>query len=484
MSGWHLRHQQWGGVPWAVQSEALRRAAGRDRYGYWLECGLGKTALVLNEFIDRDDVDCLVVIAPNSFCEDWRLAAAEWGVGFIAAGSWPRRDPVPDAGSGPALYVFNYEAVRWSRRGERGFAAAQQLLRRRRCLLVIDESKAVGNPTSFTTKGVLELVKDARLVRALNGTPMTESVMDYWGQLRVLGELEGCNPVAFRSRYAVRGGYMGKQILRGEAGINPERAAELGQVLERCSFRALKADWRKDLPPQISKILPVEMTDNQIRHYQTMMEEFYAEVTDEGLVTAEIVLTQLDKLRQISSCLLLDGKARYQIEAPADNPKIQAVLEVVRSGLDKAIIVYFYQESGNALFEICRQAGLDPARIAGGMTPAAVRAEKDRFNNDPACRVLIGQQVATARGHTLVGSAGDRCSRILFYENHFGLYWREQIKDRNHRGDQDQTCWLYDFVSSPVERVVVEGLQLKKSAADLMDRIVAAVRDSYEEEAR
>lgn len=467
---WHLKHALHGDRPWAVQAEAMRRSAGRGRYGWFLEQGLGKTPLTLNEFVDRDDVQCLVVICPQSFKQDWVLAPAEWGIPFLLSCSWPNmyRENLCN------VFVFNFEAVRWSKRGERGYAAVERLLKSRPCMLVIDESKAIGNPSSGTTKGILQLVKYARVVRILNGTPMTESVMDYFGQLRALGELNGVNPVNFRKRYAVMGGYFNRQIVRGEEGI--KNGDELAAIIDRCAFRALKKDWRKDLPPQVSKTVHVEMTDNQKKHYATMMEEFYASISEDENVTAELVLTQLDKCRQISSCILLDQGKVYEIEKTKDNPKIQATLEVLSSGMGKAIIVHYYKQSGDALFEACREAGFNPARIAGGMAPEATRAEKDRFNNDPSCRVLVGQEVATARGHTLIGQKGDRCSRILFYENHFGLYWREQIKDRNHRGDQDETCWLIDFVSSPIEQVIVDGLQQKKGAADLMDRLVETVR--------
>lgn len=476
---WHLKHEFHGSTPWAVQEEAMRRAAGRDRFGHWLECGLGKTPLTLNEFVDRDDVDCLVVICPQSFKQDWVLAAEEWGVGFIFPFTWHnggfRGGPNALKNHFSELFVFNYEAVRWSKRGERGYQALEQLLRSRPCMLVIDESKAIGNPSSNTTKGLLQLVKYARVVRELNGTPMTESVCDYYGQLRALGELDGWNPVNFKNRFAVKGGYMGRQILRGEAGV--KNAEELAAIIDGCTFRALKKDWRADLPPQITQTVHLEMTDNQLKHYGTMVEEFYAEIAEDEAITAELVLTQCDKLRQISSCLLLDGDRHYWIEPPGKNPKIKATLDLLDSGQGKTIVVYYYKQSGDALFEACRQAGLNPARIRGGVKPEETRAEKDRFNNDPSCRVIVGQEVAAARGHTLLGQTGkDRCNRTIFYENHFGLYWREQIKDRNHRGEQDETCWLIDFVTSPIEAVIVEGLVKKKGAAEMMDRVVEEVR--------
>lgn len=468
---WHLRHQIHGDQPWTVQAEAMRRAEGHARYGQWLEQGLGKTALALNEFIDNDAVDVMLVIAPNSFKQDWCLAPAEWGLPFIKTGMWPK-DSLPLYGD-CALYAVNYESVRYHpHKRNTGLAALLELVKFRRVMLVVDESKAIGNPSSDTTRGVQYLAEYAVMVRLLNGTPMTESVMDYYGQLRTLGKLHGMTSRSFRKRYAETGGFMGRQVV----GINKDRQEELARLLDSCSFRALKTDWRKDLPLQTNAAVHVEMTKKQQAHYQTMLEEFYVQLETEDL-TVDLVLTQQEKLRQISSCLVKKDGVTHWLEKPEDNPKIKAVLDLAASGQTKFIVAHMYRESGELLVDVLRKKGYDPAYIRGNMKPDELQAQKNRFNTDPACRCLVGQQVATARGHTLIGEANnDRCNRLFMYENHFGLYWREQIKDRNHRGAQDQPCTIWDIISSPMDAIIVDRLTGKKDKAQMMDALVAEIR--------
>lgn len=466
---WHLKHARHGNKPWAVQAEALRRADGKDRFGFWLEQGLGKTALTLNEFLGRDDVAIMVVICPQSFKSEWVTTPAEWGAGFLQSAMWPKTPPY--ALREGSTYVVNYEAVRWNGKTVNNFLGQlRHLMQIFPCMLVLDESYAVKSFNSDTTRGVLDLCKRAKVVRLLNGTPMPENVMDYYPQLRALGEFEGWNPYAFRNRYAIKGGFQGRQI------IGQQREAELAEVLDRCSFRALKKDWRKDLPPQIVVPLHLEMSDKQRTAYQTMMEEFYALVEGDE-VTAEMVLTQYDKLRQITSGILMkDGKV-FRLDDFDKLSKTRALLDTIAGGDGKVIVVHHYVATGDALMEVLGKAGYQPARIAGGLQPEEVKRSKDRFNGDPACRVLVGQQRATARGHTLLGGEGrHRCHRMFFFENDFGSYWREQMKDRNHRGEQDQECTIFDPISSPIEQIVVDALIRKKSAADVMDEVVAAVR--------
>lgn len=462
---WHLSHKVHGDRPWAVQTEALRRSAGVPKFGHWLEQGLGKTSLNLNEFIDSDDADINVVLAPNSFIGDWVMAPQEWGVPWLKTGL-RRQDELPFDET-YCLFGVNYEMAR----DKRYNMELQRLFEKRRCMLTIDESTAVKNPESGTFKAVLELAKRAAVVRELNGTPLTQDVFDYYGQLRMLGQLNGMTPTVFKNRFAEKGGFFGKQI------VGTRNEAELARIINSCTFRALKKDWRKDLPPKIYSTVHLSMSDTQRQHYQTMMEEFYTIVGGKE-ITADLVLTQMDKLRQISSCILMDHGEHHFIEDDKKNPKLQALLAIIDSSPGKVIVSHYYKPSGALLLEALRKRKLNPAFIRGGMKPADILEQKARFNDDTSCRVIVGQQDATARGHTLIGQAGhDRCSTMVFYENSFSYYWRSQMEDRNNRGAQDKDCNVYDLVTSPADQLTVDILTGKGDLANRMDAIIAFVRE-------
>lgn len=460
---WHL-----GGKlkqPWAVQLEALRRSAGHDKYGLFLEMGLGKSAVILNEYIDRDDIELCIVVAPQSFKLSWPAMVEDYGLNFLRTGYWPKHELPWDWEQG--VYVLNYEAISRSKAKE----PLRKLLEQRRCMLVLDESKALGNPQSGWTKSSIELAKRATVVRLLNGTPIVQSPVDYYGQLRALGQLNGMLSVSFRNRFCVMGGFMGRQVLP-----KIKNEAELAAILDGCSFRALKSDWRKDLPEKLYATVQLEMTDRQQRHYRTMLDEFYAWVEDSD-VTAEMVITQLGKLRQIASGILLDDGKEIVFEPAATNPKILATRELVGNAYGKTIVVYYHKLSGRMLLEALKE--FNPAYIQGNMRPEEVAKQKRRFNNDSDCRVLVGQERATALGHTLLGQAGkDRCNRTVFFESSFSLYYRSQLEDRSHRGDQDENITIYDLITSPVEQAVARALTAKREMATLVDEVIAALKST------
>jgi len=462
---WHLNHARFGTKPWAVQVEAMRRSAPHRKYALFAEQGLGKTAMAQNAFIDDDDTDVHLVLCPNSFKNDWVLAPEEWGVGWMPVGMWPR-NPIP-TNEEYIQYAINFESARKSKLND-----LLRLCEKRRVRLTIDESAILANPGTESTKGMIEIAKRADRVWLLNGTPLIKNPVDYFGQLRAIGRLNGWNATNFKNRFAVTGGWKGKQLLN-----EIKNETELATILDECSFRALKADWRKDLPPKVRTPIHLEMSAKQRVHYDEMMDEFYTMVDGEE-ITAQLVLTQMDKLRQISSCVLMKDGNEYFFEEDKNNPKLQALYDIVSSCPGKIIVVYNYKASGTLLRESLTKKGLKPAYIKGGMKPEELSRQKDMFNNDPDCRAIVCQELASCRGHTLIGQTGkDRCATMYFYENSFSYYQRAQMEDRNHRGEQDETCNIYDPVVSPMDALTVEILTNKKDMADGLDQVVAKIRE-------
>lgn len=459
-SAWHLK-----GKPYEVQIEALKRSFGHNKFGLFLEQGLGKTALLVNEYIDRfTDYDTVFVFCPNSFKLDWKLAAPEWGVEGFSYSVWPKDELRAGTIETPHFNIVNFESVRSG-----AYAKIKQIMDKRPCVLVIDESSAIKNFQSQTAKAVLDLSKRAKVVRLLNGTPMVQNVLDLFPQLKCVGELDGMNPYVFKYKFAILGGYMGKQVI----GVKNE--TELHAIQERCSFRALKKDWA-DLPDKIYVPVHLEMTDNQRKHYQEMLLEFYTMVKDEEF-DAPMVLVQMDKLRQIASGLLLNGDKYVTLDPPDKNPKVRAMLDLLNNGPGKMVVVHFYKATGDMLFKKLEEEGFSPAYIKGGMKPEEIVAHKDCFNRNPECRTLVAQITAASKGHTLLGGEGnDRCHRMFMFDHTFSLLDRAQMEDRIHRGAQDKACLYYDPLLSPIDKAQLDALTKKKGMAELVVDAVRALR--------
>lgn len=455
---WHLS----GPTPYDVQIEGMRRVRGKKRYGWYLEQGLGKTALQLNDYVENlSDYDTVFVVCPNSFKKDWTLAPAEWGLPDITTSLWPNEEFRTGTSSRPHFNVLNFEAIRSS-----GYNVVADIMKRRPSAIVVDESSAIKNFKSQTARAVLDLCKRTDVVRLLNGTPLTQNVMDLFPQLKALGELNGVNPFSFRNRYATMGGWMGKQI----TGIKNE--VELHEIQSRCSFRALKEDW-SDLPEKIPVPMRLEMTNKQLRHYREMLQDFYTMVGTTEF-TANMVLSQNEKLRQVTSGLLMGEGHVELIEEPKNNPKVKAALELMESGSGKMIVVHFYTKMGEILFNEFKRVGLNPAYLRGGMSPDEIVEQKDFFNKNNASRILVAQITASSMSHTLLAGEGDdRCHKMFYHDLTWNLRDKLQMDDRIHRGAQDKVCLYYEPVMSPICEAQFKALRSKR---DIATAIVDAVR--------
>lgn len=447
----------------AIQIEALKRADKRPGYGFFLEQGLMKTGTALTEFHQlkcEGKVDAMLVTCPNSIKGNWEEEVRDVYQLPYKVGVWPSFDPRKHGDCD--VFIINYEALLGQ-----GYEAVDKFVQTRRVYFAGDETSRIKSHSSQTTKKVLLLSKYVAYTRALNGTPMTQSVMDLWPQLRLIGELNGVNPFAFRNHYAVVGGYMGKQV------VGTKNEPELQRLLDSCSFRALKKDWLHDLPEKLPAVIrEVGMTSEQKIVYDEMREDFFTLVQRKE-ISATQVITQMERLSQISRGFLYDENGRaMELVAPENNPAIKEVFAILEQVAGKTIIMTVHRYATDTLRKMMPNAAYIIRQ--DDMKDTTVEEQKRRFNNDPLCREIIVQLSVGALGHTLLGGPSiDRCATTIFFENSYSLLQRAQAEDRNHRQGQDRGVSYFDIATSPMDRKVIKALHRKKN---MVEAIIDAVR--------
>lgn len=445
------------GEPYEVQAEAIRKAAGRRGFGFFMEMGLGKTATAYAEFanlLESDLVDTMVVVCPQSLKQVWVDEAEEWELGY-GVETWPKpREDVPWH-----VLAINYEALI----GAGGRYLDNFMgnpLRDNRVYLVMDESIHVKNPRAKRTKRMIALAAKAEYVRVLSGAPIVQSPLDLWGQMRCIGELKGVNPYAFRNRFCSMGGYMGKQI------VGARNEEELTGIIEDHSFRAKKSNWT-NLPEMLFNIRNYNLTGEQSRQYLEMKDQLVLNVKDE-VITAPMVITQMMKLQQISSGFVIDEQgSTIELVEEKNNPKLKLTSEIVEELDSKVIIFAFYKNSIKMLTEL-----FDCACITGNQSPDVQTSEKRSFNEGTK-KVMVAQLTAGKYGHTLLGTKEMPCHTSIFFENNYDLDARIQAEARNHRHGQHYPVTYVDLVGTQLDKKIVSALQKKQKMASA---IVDAVR--------
>lgn len=450
-----------------VQVEALKFAAGKRGVGYFIEMGLGKTLLALEEFqratraIDPvDRITRLVVVCPNTFKSGWTDEIEKHGFAFAAhvfvSGSkandkWLGTAKYP----APPVLIINYEAARI----QAVMLKVIAWMRIRPTMLVLDESIQIKTHDSQQTKAALNLALEAKAVRLLTGRPQTQGPHDLYPQLKAMGLFKGQKFWAFRNTFCVMGGWENKQV------VGVKNAETLARIMAPVVFQARKADWLPALPRKDFSIRSYDMSGEQAAQYKQMHDEFVLELENDEIVSVDVAVSKYEKLSQIMCGFILNeqGEPRELVK-PEENPRLKVLLDLLGQVEGKTVVIYRHRYS----FEILKEAlgPKEPACIRGGMKPEEIAAEKDAFNNHPGCRVMLGQCDAIKYGHTLLGGEAkeDHCSTMIFFESSYSLDTRTQDEDRIHRrGQKGENCLYVDLAGSELDRRVVRALAKKEN---------------------
>lgn len=219
------------------QQELFDKTRDEVAWALLLEQGLGKTAPTIRtaeHLYFNDQIDAVVVVAPNGVHRNWISDELPLHAGMAWRGLDWHSDrgkgqdralerllsPTPGRRTEIAWLAITYEGMVTPRGrkallsfciGEldaRGRQVPGKKGRFPRFLLVVDEASKVRNPEAVRTKKVAALRTFASYVRLLNGTPIGNSALDVYAQMKILDPLfwtrRGFGSwVAFKSQFAV-----------------------------------------------------------------------------------------------------------------------------------------------------------------------------------------------------------------------------------------------------------------------------------------
>tara|TARA_B100000700_G_scaffold331737_1_gene467781 strand:+ start:12482 stop:13852 length:1371 start_codon:yes stop_codon:yes gene_type:complete len=441
------------GNPYEVQSRALDKCGGRGEFGYWMEMGLGKTAVALSDFLElwlNHDVDILIVICPNTLKRNWAKEAETWLKMDPNIRVWPELGSVIDM---PNIFIINYETLIYS-----GGEEVDRLINRYRCMVVLDESIMIKNHKAKKTKWLLQRKTLMEYRRCLSGSPIVQGPHDLWAQLTFLSANGKSNYFAFRNYFCRMGGWQGKQVL----GVKKDRELELANMVDQVGFRARKDEWT-DLPPKIYTERRFDLTRDQTAHYTTMRDDLIAYVQGEE-IEVHMVITKIMKLQQISSGWV-NSEEGEPIKIPGKNPKLDLLLELYETRDTPIVVNAHYRHSIQDIFDALDKKKIPYSFITGGMQDEDIEAEKFKFNTGEA-DIIICQVRSAKYGHTLLGTEDNRCATAVYYENNYSLDDRIQSEDRIHRHGQTNDSVLYiDLIGTEEEIDIIKCLQHKSNVA-------------------
>ena len=462
--------------------DALQAARDRQEYAYFLDMGLGKSRVAIDEFCllyTEGKCDALLVIAPKGVYTNWtridddrpgELQRWIWDsmktevrVHKYRAGKQKQdeksRIALMDATSpGARILVMNIEALSATIQAEE---FARKFLRTfQNPMIVVDESTSIKNHKAIRSKVCIQLAKWSTWRRIMTGSPSTGSLSDFWSQFEFLGpkkELLGHRSFrTFQARYCqLRDIVVSGRTIRTEVG--QQNVEELAAIVARHSFRRRKSECL-DLPPKNYVSREVEITSEQQRVYSDLKRTAMAVINGTSEVTTEIVITQLMRMHQVLCGHVRTDDGRVM---EISNNRVQALLDIIGETEEQVVIWAGYRPNAELIVRTLRKVYGDHsvAEWHGGVTQAMRDLGEAEFQAGKR-RFMVATS-AGARGRTWTAA-----TLVIYYSNSHDLELRTQSEDRTHRiGTKGIVTYVDIMIPGTLDQKIIQALRDKRNIA-------------------
>jgi SNF2 family DNA or RNA helicase len=234
----------------------------------------------------------------------------------------------------------------------------------------------------------------------------------------------------------------------------------------------------EDMPKQIYKKRPIEMSDELRKVYKHMRDEYIAEYGN-VTCTASSKMVAMIRLQQISSGFVSEIKqigSDYVDDDPeglldvdilpekvtewiTPNLKYKMLLEDIESHSERFIILTHFTAEAAMLYELLQDKWKVMLFTGWKKTANIEDFQEGRYHG------IIANTRCISRGYNLQKD----CHHMHFYSNTFSLEDRVQVEGRIFRIGQQQPCVYYDYVyEKTVDEQVVEALQQRRSLLDFI----------------
>jgi len=509
-------------TPRPQQLTALELSEGQDAFAYFMTMRTGKTKVTFDDAARawrNKEIDCLLVLAPNGVQRQWvgedgvekhypeKYKAAYYSGGLKAKERRAFNTLLSETNDSSYLKILTLNIESCS--NAKGVKILNQIVRRNRCMIAIDESTRIKTPTATRTKFAVKLGREGKMRRLLNGTPITQSPLDLYSQFQFLDpNIIGMSTfVSFRSRYAII-----QRVLKtvGEhkfyancekkgidpctvdldklthaqlnrAGIRPgkdmyehivdyKNLAELEAKISPFTYRLERKDV-EGLPPIVSYVRDVEMRPDQRRIYKELETNACAHLgiaptdllaffMDENKVEASNGLVKLLKAQQVLGGHVKNQEGELQY---IQHNRITVLLDILDDIQGKVIIWSRFQpEIQEIVSTLQNKFGREAVTEFHGKVKQADRdPNKKRFQTDPKTLYLVGQPAAGGVGQTF-----DAADTIINYSSDYSLYVRLQSIERATEYEGNDIALIDMICPGTIDAKILDALKVKEKRAD------------------
>ena len=421
-----------------------------------MEMGTGKTLTsigITGALYQFGKVNRVLICCPLSIVGVWqqefeRFADFPYNLTILSGSSTKKKEMlsvVPDEGL--QIVVVNYESTWRIQESIEGFHPD---------LIICDEAHKIKEARTAQSRCLHRLGDEAKYKLLLTGTVITNKELDVFSQYRFLNRnIYGSSFYQFRNRYFDMVGY-GNHIPRFKSYMRDDFLKRLHSI----AFRVTKEECL-DLPDVIEEVRTVELEPKAMKMYQELERDSYTELGS-GEVSAVNVLTKLLRLSQLTGGHLTDDEGDSNVVSTAKLSALEDIVDTAVSEDKKIVVMARFVPELNDIQEMLDKKDIGYACVRGGVKDRA--EEIRRFQEDPDCKVFIGQIAAAGLGITLTAA-----SIMVFFSLDYSMSNFEQAKARIHRVSQKSDClYIYLVGKGTVDRKVLKALRSKVDLARML----------------
>lgn len=315
-------------------------------------------------------------------------------------------------------------------------------------MIAFDEAHKAKNPDSQQGEALLSIdCKGPKI--PMSGTFVLNNPLDLYLPLRWSG-FETHSFYAYKQHYCKMGGFGGKEI------VGYKNLDELRSMVSKVMLRRVKGDVL-DLPPKVHTIEWVDAYPEQKSLYKDVRDQVRDNI-DKVKVHPD-PLSEMLRLRQVTG---YPGILSSTVTKSAKMDRMEELVEEEVSVGGKAIIFSNWSEMTNVIRHKLKK--YNPAYITGEVGSVQRMEEKDRFQNDPNCKVMIGTIGALGTGFTLTAA-----QLVIFVDEPWNRGIKDQAEDRAHRiGTRGTVRVVTILTRDTVDEGVYNLVQKKGKMADLL----------------
>lgn len=337
-------------------------------------------------------------------------------------------------------------------------------------LIIADEGHKIKEARTAQAKCLHYLGDRAKYKLLLTGTLITNHEVDAFSQYRYLNrKIFGDSFYRFRNTYFDMVGY-GNHIPRFRSYMQEDFLQKMHSV----AFRVTKGECL-DLPEVIEEVREIELEPKVMKMYRELESESYTELKDSE-VSAVNVLTKLLRLSQLTGGHLTDDDGNSNMVSKAKLYALEDIIDASVAENKKLVVMARFIPELDDIQELLDKKNIGYAVVRGGVKDRA--EEIRRFQEDPDCKIFIGQIAAAGLGITLTAA-----STMVFYSMDYSMSNFEQAKARIHRVSQKNDClYIYLIAKGTVDKKVLKSLRNKVDLAKMLVDEYRKGKNPFEEE--